>query len=53
MRGRQRQVWILGENGEPRQVEIQIGASDGVSTEVVSGELKEGARVIVEQHDPA
>ena len=51
-RGRQRQVWVLDGNGEPHPVEILIGASDGVSTEVASGKLKEGDKVIIEQEDP-
>jgi HlyD family secretion protein len=48
---RQRQVWILSETGQPRSVEVLIGASNGGLTEVVSGELSEGARVIVEQEE--
>jgi HlyD family secretion protein len=40
-------VWLL-ENGKPRRVTITPGISDGVYTEVVSGELKEGQQLIVE-----
>ncbi len=40
-------VWIL-ENGKPRRVVITPGISDGVYTEIVSSDLKEGQSVIVE-----
>ncbi len=40
-------VWVL-ENGRPRRVAIKTGLTDGNYTEVVSGDLSEGARVIVE-----
>jgi len=39
-------VWIL-EDGAPKPVEVRIGLSDGTSTEIVSGDLREGAEVIV------
>jgi HlyD family secretion protein len=34
------------ENGEPKPVEVRLGLSDGMSTEVVSG-LSEGSEVII------
>ena len=40
-------VWVL-ENGRPRRVAIKTGLTDGNYTEVVSGDLAEGAKVIVE-----
>ncbi len=40
-------VWLL-ENGKPRRVMIMPGISDGVYTEIVSGDLKEGQQLIVE-----
>jgi HlyD family secretion protein len=40
-------IWIL-EKDKPRRVVITPGISDGVYTEVVSGDLKEGQNVIVE-----
>jgi HlyD family secretion protein len=40
-------IWVL-ENGKPRRVPITPGISDGTYTEVVSGDLKEGQRIIVE-----
>jgi HlyD family secretion protein len=38
-------VYML-ENGEPKPVEVRLGLSDGMSTEVVSG-LSEGSEVII------
>jgi HlyD family secretion protein len=43
----QRRVWIL-RNGQPEAVNVKIGGSDGVLTEVVSGDLAPDARVIVD-----
>jgi HlyD family secretion protein len=44
---RQQTVWILGENGKPAPVPATLGVTDGVSTEVTGGGLKEGQPVIV------
>ena len=40
-------VWVLGSDGKPAPVEIALGLSDGSSTEVLRGDLKEGQEVIV------
>jgi HlyD family secretion protein len=40
-------VWILGAGGELRPVEVRLGLSDGSSTEIAEGPLKEGAEVIL------
>lgn len=40
-------VWVL-EKGKPRRVPVTTGVSDGVLTEVLSGELTESQQVIVE-----
>jgi HlyD family secretion protein len=40
-------VWILDKNDKPQRVVITAGESDGTSTEVTGGGLKEGDRVIV------
>jgi HlyD family secretion protein len=40
-------VWML-ENDKPKQVQVTIGISDGSSTEVTSGDVKEEQEVIVE-----
>jgi HlyD family secretion protein len=40
-------IWIL-ENGKPKRVAVMLGISDGISTEILSGDLKEGQEVIVD-----
>jgi HlyD family secretion protein len=40
-------VWVL-EQGKPQRVSITPGISDGIHTEVVSGDLQEGQQTIVE-----
>ena len=39
-------VWTL-QHGEPQPVDLRLGLSDGTSTEVLSGPLKEGDEVVV------
>lgn len=46
--GQNRTVWVL-RDGEPAQVKIVIGASDGKRTEVQSGDIQAGQAVIVDQ----
>lgn len=46
--GRNRTVWALA-NGEPTQVKIEIGSSDGKRTEVQNGELQVGQALITDQ----
>lgn len=46
--GQNRTVWML-RNGEPAQVKIVIGSSDGKRTEVQSGDIEAGQMVIVDQ----
>jgi HlyD family secretion protein len=46
--GSNRAVWVLS-NGEPVQVKIVIGASDGKLTEVRAGDLQPGQKVIVDE----
>ena len=46
-------VWVLGADGKPRPIAIQIGISDGTFVEVLSGDLKEGEEVIVGAPEPA
>lgn len=41
-------IWLL-EGGAPKRVVIEVGASDGQFTEVVSGPLKPGTQVITDQ----
>jgi HlyD family secretion protein len=40
-------IWVL-ENGKPKRISITPGVSDGIYTEIVSGDLKEGQPLIVE-----
>jgi len=47
--GQIRVVWVLGQNGKPERRRITVGLSDGSSTEVVDGDLKEGEMVITGQ----
>jgi HlyD family secretion protein len=46
-KGRPGKVWVLGENGQPTAVAVQTGITDGAATELLSGELAEGAQLIV------
>ena len=47
--GQTRVVWVLGQDGKPERKRIKVGLSDGASTEIVEGELKEGDMVITGQ----
>jgi HlyD family secretion protein len=47
--GQLRRVWVLGADGKPQPRRIKIGLTDGASTEVVEGDLKEGDVVITGQ----
>jgi HlyD family secretion protein len=47
--GRTGRVWILSPEGEPIPVSIVLGITDGTFSEVVSGDLKEGMEIIVEE----
>jgi HlyD family secretion protein len=40
-------VYLVGSDGKPREVALRLGLSDGNATEVVGGDLAEGAEVIV------
>ncbi len=45
-RASRRVVWTLGKGGKPVAVPVTIGISDGRQTEITSGALEPGARVI-------
>lgn len=47
--GQTRLVWVLGQDGKPQSRRIKVGLTDGVSTEVVEGNLVEGELVITGQ----
>lgn len=44
--GGERIIWILDEGGILRPVRVKTGLNDGVMTEIVSGDLKEGMRAV-------
>lgn len=43
----QRTLWVL-RNGQPEAVPVKIGISDGVQTEIIEGEIKEGDEIITD-----
>ncbi len=47
-----RQVWIL-RDGKPRPARVEVGITDGTTTEIVSGHLQEGDEVITEYVAPS
>jgi HlyD family secretion protein len=47
--GRPVRVWILSKGGKPNPVSIVLGITDGTFSEVISGDLREGMEVIVEE----
>ena len=40
-------VFVLGPDGKPTPVNVALGISDGTSTEVLRGGLREGQEVVV------
>jgi HlyD family secretion protein len=40
-------VWVAGADGQPAPVEVRTGLTDGTSTELLAGPLKEGDEVIL------
>jgi HlyD family secretion protein len=40
-------VFVVGEDGKPKAVPLMLGITDGSTTEVMRGELKEGQDIIV------
>ncbi|HVV50975.1 MAG TPA: efflux RND transporter periplasmic adaptor subunit, partial [Polyangia bacterium] len=46
-----RTLWVL-RGGQPQQIPIRIGLSDGSTTEVAEGDLHEGDKVIVDASTP-
>jgi HlyD family secretion protein len=41
------QLWTVGEDGRPEAVKVRTGLSDGTSTEIAEGTLKEGDVVVL------
>jgi HlyD family secretion protein len=48
--GQFRRVWVLGPDGKPQPRRIKVGLSDGSSTEMVEGDLREGDVVVTGQN---
>jgi len=48
--GQSRLVWVLGPDKKPQPRRIKVGITDGVATEIVQSDLKEGELVIVGQN---
>jgi HlyD family secretion protein len=44
-------VWVADGTGKPKAVSVRVGLTDGTSSELVAGELQEGALVIVGTQD--
>ena len=42
-----KEVWRLARNGQPHAEQVHTGLTDGVSTEVIGSDLKEGDQVVV------
>ncbi|MGH8642686.1 MAG: efflux RND transporter periplasmic adaptor subunit [Burkholderiales bacterium] len=40
-------VWVLDDTGRPTAVDVRIGLTDGMHSEIVGGTLQEGTQVIV------
>jgi HlyD family secretion protein len=49
LEGQTRLVWVLGQDGKPQSRRIKVGLTDGIATEVLEGDLKEGEMVITGQ----
>jgi HlyD family secretion protein len=47
--GKPGRVWVLSQGGKPTPVSIVLGITDGTFSEVISGDLREGMEVIVEE----
>lgn len=48
-RGSRQTVYVLGGDGQPRPVQVVVGETNGSVTEIVSGDLEPGAKVITGQ----
>ncbi|MFN4098106.1 MAG: efflux RND transporter periplasmic adaptor subunit, partial [Sphingomonas sp.] len=42
-------LWVLGEDGKPKAIEVKTGITDGNQTEIVAGDVAAGQQVIVGQ----
>ena len=48
-RGTVQTIYVKGDDGKPRAIQVTTGNTNGTQTEVVSGELEEGMEVITAQ----
>lgn len=46
-RGVPGRVYMLDGDGQPKLIQVMLGPTDGAYTEIVSGDLKDGAQVVV------
>ncbi len=46
-RGRRVPLWLMAEDKTLRPVVVRLGLTDGVSTQIVDGNLKPGEKIIV------
>ena len=44
--GSSQTVYVIGEDGNPKAIQVVVGASDGSRTVITGGELKAGMKVI-------
>jgi HlyD family secretion protein len=51
--GQPGRVWVLGDDGRPRPVAVQLGISDGTRSEVLAGPLTEQSQVIISTGGPS
>lgn len=51
-RGSRQTVYVVGEDGNPRAIQVVVGETDGSRTEITSGELTEGMEVITARLAP-
>lgn len=45
-------LWIVSANGEPEEISVEVGISDGRRTEIKTDKLKEGDKIIIRQVVP-
>jgi HlyD family secretion protein len=46
-------VWVIGPDGRPLPLDVRTGLTDGTSTEILEGPLKEGDEIILGPGEPA
>jgi HlyD family secretion protein len=51
--GQPGRVFVVGEDGKPQAVAVRLGATDGSTTEIVSGAIEPGREVIIGGGAPA